>query len=107
MLPVVWTDAARADLHAIIDTIADDNPTAAERLQNRLERAILPLANFPHLNQHLSDLNYNTIVYIWKHKITTVRWIFYRVLTDKIQIEMVTHGRRSFPGTLGEDLPDE
>ncbi|MDO8408910.1 MAG: type II toxin-antitoxin system RelE/ParE family toxin [Phenylobacterium sp.] len=35
---IEWREAARADLLEILDYISDDNPDAAQRLKDELER---------------------------------------------------------------------
>jgi len=92
MIPVVWTAAARKDLHDIIDYISDVNQDAAERLRERLEAAVLPLCNHPYLYPRSRRMPaYREIVAHPNYL------VFYRVLNDRVQIEMVAHGRRNFP----------
>jgi len=94
MLAVVWTAAAREDLREIIDYISDFNRTAAERLQERLESVVLPLSTYPYLYPQSRRMPaYREIVAHPNYL------VFYRVLADKVQIEMVAHGRRNFPLT--------
>lgn len=49
MAAVEWRQDARADLLAIIDYIADDNPDAAQRLKDDLEARIARLPEHPEL----------------------------------------------------------
>ncbi len=42
-----WREAARADLLAIVDYISDDNPDAAQRLQDEIEAKVVRLAEHP------------------------------------------------------------
>lgn len=44
-----WTEAARADLLAIVDYISDDNPDAAQRLKEDIEAKAAKLPEFPRL----------------------------------------------------------
>jgi len=44
-----WTEAARADLLAIVDYISDDNPDAAQRLKDDIEAKAAKLPEFPRL----------------------------------------------------------
>ncbi len=47
MKRVVWSFSAREDLREITTYIAADNPFAARRVQNRLQQAVLALADRP------------------------------------------------------------
>lgn len=49
MLEVKWSEAARADLLAIIDYISDDNPDAAQRLKDDIEAKAAKLPEHPRL----------------------------------------------------------
>lgn len=42
-----WTSLARADLLAIVDYISDDNPDAAQHLEDELEQKTELLREFP------------------------------------------------------------
>jgi len=44
-----WSEAARADLIAIVDYISDDNPDAAQRLKDDLETKTGKLPEHPRL----------------------------------------------------------
>ncbi len=44
-----WREAARADLLAIVDTISDDNPDAAQRLKDEIEEKVSRLPDHPKL----------------------------------------------------------
>ncbi len=44
-----WSEAARADLLAIVDYISDDNPDAAQRLKDDIEAKASKLPEFPKL----------------------------------------------------------
>ncbi len=44
-----WRHAARADLLAIVDYIADDNPDAAQRLKDEIEDKAAKLPDHPRL----------------------------------------------------------
>jgi len=92
MLPIVWTEDAANDLAQIIDYIAEQNLAAAFKLGKRIRESVLPLAHFPYLFRESERMpGYREIVahpnYI----------IFYRILPDRVQVEMVAHGKRKFP----------
>jgi len=44
-----WSEAARADLFAIVDYISDDNPDAAQRLKDEIEDKTSKLPDRPKL----------------------------------------------------------
>ncbi len=46
-----WRHAARADLLAIVDYISDDNPDAAQRLKDEIERKVAALPEHPQLHR--------------------------------------------------------
>jgi toxin ParE1/3/4 len=46
-MDVRWTDGANADLVAIFEHVAEDNPAAARDLASSLRRAVQRLADFP------------------------------------------------------------
>lgn len=49
MLVLEWRETARADLLAIIDYIADENPDAAQRLKDEIETKAMELPEHPKL----------------------------------------------------------
>jgi len=90
--PVVWTDAAEADLEEIIDYIAARNISAASKLERRFRDAVVPLSEHPDLFRESERMpGYRELVAHPNYL------IFYQVLADEISIEMVAHGRRNFP----------
>lgn len=50
-LALEWHASARADLLAIIDYIADDNPDAAQKLKDEIEARTAQLTEHPKLYQ--------------------------------------------------------
>ena len=50
VVPVLsWRETARADLLAIVEYIADDNPDAAQALKDEIETRVSELARFPQM----------------------------------------------------------
>ena len=50
VVPVLnWRETARADLLAIVEYIADDNPDAAQELKDEIEARVSALARFPQM----------------------------------------------------------
>jgi toxin ParE1/3/4 len=86
------TELARSDLDKIWDYIAQDNPTAADRLMDRIEVQCQRLADAPQLGrprpQHAAGLySYRVRNYL----------IFYFVNATGIEIARVLHGARDLP----------
>ena len=92
MLPVFWTEAADEDLAAITDYVAMHDQAAALRLGQRLKNAALSLSEHPYLFKESERMpGYREIVAHPNYL------VFYRVLADRVQIEMVAHARRLYP----------
>jgi len=94
MLPVVWSEDADADLAEIVDYIAQHSPQAARKLAQRLRESVLPLAYFPQMFKESERMPGCREIVAHPNYL-----VFYRILSDRIKIEMVAHGRRNFPIT--------
>ncbi|RMW98760.1 type II toxin-antitoxin system RelE/ParE family toxin [Allofranklinella schreckenbergeri] len=91
MLPIVWTEAARADLLGIVSYVAERNPAAAMRLGRAIEESTWPLPEHPHLfrpgrvpgtREIVADSNYIVV---------------YRIGLRHIEILRVLHARQEYP----------
>ncbi|MDQ7986724.1 type II toxin-antitoxin system RelE/ParE family toxin [Pseudomonas sp. G34] len=91
MLPIVWRATARDDLLQIIRYIANEDPLAARQLKERLESAVLPLAEHPYLyrfgrvpgtRELIAHPNYILV---------------YRVAADAVEVVNVLHARQQYP----------
>jgi len=91
MLPIVWRATARDDLLQIIRYIANEDPKAARQLKERLESAVLPLAEHPYLyrfgrvpgtRELIAHPNYILV---------------YRVAADAVEVVNVLHARQQYP----------
>ncbi|MCL2523722.1 MAG: type II toxin-antitoxin system RelE/ParE family toxin [Betaproteobacteria bacterium] len=92
MLPVFWTEAANEDLAIITDYVAEHDPAAALRLWHRLKNSAVGLSEHPYLFKESERMpGYREIVAHPNYL------MFYRVLADRVQIEMVAHTRRLYP----------
>ena len=91
MLPIIWRDRARDDLVEIIHFIAAEDPRAARRLKERLESAILPVAEHPYL--HRAGRVPGTRELIAHPNYVLV----YRVAVDFIEVVSVLHSRQQYP----------
>ena len=90
---VVWTEPAVADLEQIVRTAASQSPTTAESLRAELLESVEVLARFPLIGPtYERDRTGRT------REILCRRYrIFYRVVEDKRQVEILTiwySGRR-------------
>lgn len=92
MLPVVWTEDADEDLATIIEYVFERDPVAARRLWDRLKVSAVSLSEHPYLFKESDRMpGYREIVAHPNYL------VFYRVLADRVQIEMVAHARRMYP----------
>ena len=88
-----FTARAYQDLDDILDFIAKNNPSAALRVVDSLERKCQLLAQFPQMGHARDDLlpglrSFSTVA----HYV-----IFYQLIADGIKILRVLHGARDFP----------
>jgi toxin ParE1/3/4 len=90
MLPLVWTDEARADLREILSFIGDRNPTAGDRLADRIGEIVERLPKFPHIYR-LGRLRGTREAVVHPNYI-----LVYRV-GDVIEIVSILHARQRYP----------
>ena len=91
-----WTRPALADLEAIGDFVARDNPNAAAHVVKRIVEQVEKLRDHPHVGRSGRILGTRELV------ITQTPYIVpYRVVDDDIQILAVLHGARRWPDKLG------
>lgn len=88
------TEAAREDLLALVQYIAQDNPTAALAVAEEIEQTILALENFPcrginPKNQHLIAKGYKMLV-------VCDYLIFYVVLEEAVHIRRIISGKQNY-----------
>ena len=91
-MTVLWTSGARSDLIAIFDYIADDNPAAAAALVDRVEEAVMRLADHPGLGRPGRRQGTRELVIAGSSYIAV-----YRVRRDTVQILRILHGARKWP----------
>lgn len=96
MKRAVFAPAAAADLEAIVDYIAADNPAAAEALIARLEDLAARLAATPGIGRARFDLLPNLRSFRLGRYL-----LFYRATTGGIEVVRVLHGARDFPSLFG------
>jgi toxin ParE1/3/4 len=90
-----WTRLALADLEAIGDYVARDNPGAARRLVARIAAAVEALGDHPHLGRLGRITGTRELV------VVETPFVPYRVRGDEIEILAVFHGARRWPDALG------
>lgn len=95
---LVWTDRALADLEAIGDYIARDNPTAAAHWVRELMSAAKRAANAPLAGRQVPELARDDVREVFKR---TYR-IVYRVTEERIEVLTVFEGHRLFPDDVNE-----
>ncbi|MDR0564345.1 MAG: type II toxin-antitoxin system RelE/ParE family toxin [Azoarcus sp.] len=87
-----WTESAEGDLATIIGYVAERNLAAAFRLWQTLKNTVVVLSEHPYLFKESERMpGYREIVAHPNYL------VFYRVLADRVQIEMVAHARRLYP----------
>ena len=90
-----WTRPALADLEAIGDFVARDNPKAADRTVRRIVEAVEGLKDHPHLGRTGRVTGTRELVIA-----ETPYIVPYRVADGDVQILAVIHGARRWPDKL-------
>lgn len=91
------TDAAQGDIEEIVLTVAENNPEAAEVLEERLYEAFDLLAQMPEIGHSREDLTSLPVLF-WSIKKTSYAAIYKKA--DTIQIIRVVHWRRDIAAFL-------
>jgi toxin ParE1/3/4 len=92
VLPVVWHPEAEKDLLEIVAFVAEHDFQAAQRLSRLIYESAEPLAEHPFLYK-VSERKPG-----WREIVAHPNYlVFYRVLSDRIQVEMVAHARQQYP----------
>ena len=94
-MSIVWTTPAHRDLLAIFDYILADNPAAAAQTLNKLDEAILRLADHPGLGRPgrvevTRELVASGLPYV----------VPYRIMSNQVTILRVLHAARKWPELL-------
>lgn len=89
MLQIIRTARADEDLIDIWTSIAADNPSAADRVLDAVERRWQQLARHPHSGMAREDIAVGL-----RHLIAGQYLTLYRITGDGIEIIRVIHGRR-------------
>jgi toxin ParE1/3/4 len=91
MSRVFYRARAAADLREIRVYIAADNPAAADRLLDKLEKACATLAAFPASGQARPDLGKDL-----RYRPVENYVILYCIAEDGVDIVRIMHGARNF-----------
>jgi toxin ParE1/3/4 len=98
VLKITRTDRADEDLIAIWLEIATDNPPAADRVLDAIERRWRQIAQYPY-----SGIARDDIAPGIRHLIVGQYLTLYRVTEETIEIIRILHGRRNiFPEAVGQ-----
>jgi len=94
---LVFTEPAERDLDSIIDYIALDNPTAAEKIFRAIVATAQRLTDFPEMGPvgrlpNTREITVTSLPYV----------IVYEVATDAITVLAVFHGARNLVRALVE-----
>ena len=89
MPSVVFTKKAREDLIDIWLHIAEDDPTAADRVLDRLDDAASHLADHPEMGAARDDIRPGL-----RYLISGSYLLLYRITDAEVEIVRATHGRR-------------
>ncbi len=86
-----WRQAAREDLLAIVDYIADDNPAAAQALKDEIETKVARLPNHPKLYRAGRVAGTREMI------VRGAYVVIYAEDENAISILRVLHGARQWP----------
>jgi len=92
MLPIIWKNDARADLAKLIRYIAMSNPLAARAMRQRLQEAVLPIAEHPYLYRQSDRVPGCREIVAHPNYV-----VVYRVERDCIHVLRVLHARQQYP----------
>jgi toxin ParE1/3/4 len=91
-MPIQWTQRARRQLLAIIDSALEESPSAAERVYDAITHSVSQLVTFPEMGRRgrvpgTRELVISSQPYI----------VAYRVREQTIDILAVLHGAQKWP----------
>jgi toxin ParE1/3/4 len=95
-MAVVWRRQAEQDLQRIFDFILENNPAAAQRVAERIERRVAELQAHPRAGRRGRVAGTRELVVAGTPYI-----VAYRVKGRRIDILAVLHGARRWPASFG------
>ncbi len=90
MAEVTLTQQAREDLIAIWAYVADDNPSAADRVLDILDARMMRLAEHPLLGSARPDIAPGL-----RYLVSGNYLVLYRVMGESVEVVRVLHGARN------------
>ncbi|HXJ96978.1 MAG TPA: type II toxin-antitoxin system RelE/ParE family toxin [Terriglobia bacterium] len=91
-MTIVWGRRAYDDLDAIADYLTGLSPGAAERIINRIQKAISMLGDFPDLGAKVDETGLRRLVISG-----TPYVVFYRIFPGEVDVRGIFHaGQRRF-----------
>lgn len=92
---VVWTDRSSHDLRAILDYIAEHNPTAAAEVMDAIIDRVELVQTVPRMGKHYTTRHGQEI----RELVTGKYRIFYALVPEQNRVEILTvwHGARQEP----------
>lgn len=100
---IQWTAFAVRDLEAIADYIAQDAPTAADRLVDNIETQVDKLSSLPNRGRVVPELQDSGITLF--RELVIEKWrVLYRITNNCIYILAIIDARRKVEDILFEKL---
>ncbi len=101
MKDFVLSDEARSDLFEVWAFVADDNPPAADKLEQDIMQACALLARRPDIGNHWRDPCADASVRF--HPVRVWYFIVYEIGAEPLRIVRILHGARDVARELAED----
>lgn len=103
---IVLSESAYYDIDSMFAYITQDGKNAAEKLLMRIYESIKKLAEFPEMGPVIPEEDAPGARRGYRCIVVNPYVVFYRVLTDRIVIARVLHGRQNWLQSLFP-MPDE
>lgn len=98
---VHWTDSAQSDLAAVVDSLAEESPEAADAILDRLEGAAARVERLPRRGRVVPELKEQGIV-LYREVISRPWRIIFRIEGRDVWITALIDGRRNLEDILLE-----
>ena len=95
-LRIRYTRDAVDDLDSIFDYISDDNRKAALDMLERIENAIMKLADHPRIGAVLPTDDLSLVEPGYRRIVVQPYLVFYRIGKDEVFVARVLHGRQDW-----------
>ena len=97
-MKIRWSPTAVSDLVSIRDYIAQDSPSAARKVANRIKESVNRLTGFPLSGRVGRVLGTRELVIPGTSYIVYI--VAYTLQSEEVQIAAVLHGRQNWPESL-------